>query len=65
MLELKADPAYAHLEQGSDEHSGKLAAANIRRELKKAYPGIKFSVRKEHYGSVNIFYPKASSPSQT
>jgi hypothetical protein len=31
-------------------------------EVQKAYPGIKFSVRKEHYGSVNIFYPEGFEP---
>lgn len=43
-----------HLEQGNDCWSGKLAAVNIRKELKKAFPKIKFSVRKTHYGSLNI-----------
>jgi len=51
---LKAQPEVAHLEQGDDRHSGKLAAKNIRNELKRAFPAIKFSVRKEHYGNVNV-----------
>lgn len=55
---LRVDPAYAHLEQGDDQYGGKLAAANIRRELKKAFPGVKFSVRKPYYGSVDITFPK-------
>lgn len=44
---LRKDPAYSHLEQtGQDKHGcARQAAANIRAELKKAFPGIKFSVR--------------------
>lgn len=51
---LRIDPQHAHLEQGGDESSGKLAAKNIRTELKRAFPGIKFSVRKWHHGSVSV-----------
>lgn len=51
---LKVGPQHAHLEQGGDECSGKLAAKNIRTELKRAFPGIKFSVRKWHHGSVSV-----------
>jgi Large polyvalent protein associated domain 30/Large polyvalent protein associated domain 29 len=51
---LQNAPEYEHLKQGCDEYSGKLAGSNIRIELKKAFPGIKFSVRKEHHGSLNI-----------
>lgn len=51
---LKADPAYAHLEQGDDDWSGKLAAKNIRAALRKCFPVVKFSVRKTDYGSVSI-----------
>ena len=51
---LKTDPAYSHLSQGEDSYSGKLAAKNIRVELKKAFPGVKFSVRKAHFGSIDI-----------
>lgn len=49
---LKTAPEYAHLEQGSCS-SGKLAAKNIRKELKQ-FKGIKFSVRNRHYGSVDV-----------
>lgn len=49
---LKSAPEYAHLEQGSCS-SGKLAAKNIRKELKQ-FKGIKFSVRNRHYGSVDV-----------
>lgn len=51
---LKTDQAFAHLQQGGDIYSGKLAAANIRKELKLAFPGMKFSVKKSTYGSVYI-----------
>ena len=51
---LKAEPQYAHLEQGEDQSSGKLAAKNIRKDLKRTFPDIKFSVRKDHHGSVNV-----------
>jgi len=50
-----------HPELETTEKSGKsshaLGAANIRRELKKTFPGVKFSVRSESYSggdSINI-----------
>ncbi|MCY1494476.1 hypothetical protein D9M68_283480 [compost metagenome] len=49
---LKTAPELAHLKQGDDRYSGKLAAANLRAELRRAFPKTKFSVRKPHYGSV-------------
>ncbi len=39
---------YPHLQQGQ---GAKIAAVNIRRLLKSAFPGVKFSVRTE-YGSM-------------
>ncbi|EQB33585.1 hypothetical protein M529_03680 [Sphingobium ummariense RL-3] len=51
---LRADPAHARLKQGDDSASGKLAAQNIRAELKAAFPGIRFGVRKAHWGSVSV-----------
>lgn len=51
---LRTNPDYAHLTQGEDVHSGKLAASNIRKELKRVFPTVKFSVRKAHYGSVDV-----------
>ena len=44
---------FAHLTQGDDRYSGKLAASNIRTELRRAFPGVKFSVRKSSHGTVN------------
>lgn len=49
---LKIAAEYSQLEQG-DCSSGKLAAKNIRKELKQ-FKGVKFSVRNRHYGSVNV-----------
>lgn len=47
-------PELKHLTQGDDVYSGKLAAANMRAALRKAFPKVKFSVRKRHYGSVSV-----------
>jgi hypothetical protein len=47
---------YKHLLKKSDKPDyspGRLAAENIRRELKAAYPGVKFNVRSD-YNSVRI-----------
>ncbi len=41
---------YAHLQQGD---GGKVGAANIRKELKKAFPGVKFSVTST-YNSISV-----------
>lgn len=49
---LRTAPEYSHLEQGECS-SGKLAAKNIRKELKQ-FKGVKFSVRNPHYGSVDV-----------
>lgn len=49
---LKTAEEYAYLEQGNCS-SGKLAAKNIRKELKQ-FKGVKFSVRNRHYGSVDV-----------
>ncbi|AVF38186.1 LPD29 domain-containing protein [Rahnella sikkimica] len=49
---LRTAPEYAKLEQGECS-SGKLAAKNIRKELKQ-FTGVKFSVRNPHYGSVDV-----------
>lgn len=54
---LKTNPAYNHIEQikaGTYGSCGKLVASNLRKEFKKFFPGVKFSVRKEHHGSVRI-----------
>ena len=51
---LKTDPAFSHLSQGDDNWSGKLAAKNIRADLRLKFNGVKFSVRVTHYGSLSI-----------
>jgi hypothetical protein len=51
---LRARPELAKLEQGDDTSSGTLAAKNIRAQLRAAFPRVKFSVRKRHYGAVSI-----------
>lgn len=51
---LQIAPELAALEQGDDRYSGTLAAKNLRKQLKAAFPGVTFSVRKRHYGSVTI-----------
>lgn len=51
---LKASPEFAHLVQGDDRYSGVLAGKNIRQVLKRAFPAVKFSVRKTSYGSLAI-----------
>jgi len=57
---LKTSPEFAHFEQGNDPYSGKLAVRNIRKELKKEFGEIKFSVRNPNYGTIKITYPKNS-----
>ncbi|MCY1395961.1 hypothetical protein D9M71_109200 [compost metagenome] len=51
---LQSAPEMAHLTQGDDIYSGKLAAQNMRAALRKAFPKVKFSVRKTSYGSVTV-----------
>lgn len=51
---FKTAAQYKDFIQGDDKYSGKLAARNIRMELKTSFKGIKFSVRKTHYGSLSV-----------
>lgn len=44
-VQLAAD--YSHLTQGD---GGKVGAANVRKELRKAFPGVKFSVTSSYNG---------------
>ncbi len=57
---LKNNPEYKHLVPipHEERYSVKLVAANIRRDLKKHFPDIKFSVRSESHGCVCVRYPK-------
>ncbi|WP_052130604.1 LPD29 domain-containing protein [Erwinia typographi] len=49
---LKAAPEYKHLSQ--EKNGAVQVAVNIRRELKKAFPGVKFSVTTRSCDCVNI-----------
>lgn len=49
---IKVAPEYDKLTQGSN--GATQVASNIRKELKAAFPSVKFSVRKNHYDSVNV-----------
>jgi len=53
-LKQKDDLAFLVRTQGDDTTSGKTVAVNIRLELKRAFPATKFSVRRPHYGVVNV-----------
>lgn len=55
VLELRANPEYSHLKQTSPVSVGShtLAASNIRAELKKAFPGVKFSVTSKSFANGN------------
>lgn len=60
---LRTREDLAHLAQLADG-SGATAAANIRKELKRAFGGVKFSVRKERYGSVLISWTDGPTVAQ-
>jgi hypothetical protein len=67
VLALRADPQYAYLQQtGPDSSSSgsKLVAVNLRRQLKKVCPGIKFSVTMHGYDSVNIVWTDGPTNAQ-
>ena len=51
---LRHAPEHARLRQGDDRHSGKLAAANIRVQLRQSFPGVRFSVRNTDHGSIYV-----------
>jgi Large polyvalent protein associated domain 30/Large polyvalent protein associated domain 29 len=64
---LRADPKYKHLQQTGPQngvHSSKLVAINIRRELKAAFPGVKFSVRVDHHSEVITTWMDGPIPSE-
>jgi hypothetical protein len=52
--ELRDDPRYSRLKHGSDPTSGRLAATNIRTELKSAHPDVAFTVRRLSCGDISI-----------
>ena len=54
LARLRSAPEHAALRQGDERHGGKLAAANLRVELRCAFPGVNFSVRVPHHGSICV-----------
>lgn len=61
---LRVAPEFAKLDQGDDRYSGKLAAKNLRQQLKAAFPGVRFSVRVHHYGSVVMSWTDGPTTAQ-
>lgn len=55
VLALRSNSKYSHLKQTSPVSMGShtLAASNIRAELKKAFPGVKFSVTSKSFAGGN------------
>lgn len=63
---LRADPLYSELQQTGPEnttHGGKLVAINVRRQLKAAFPGTKFSV-KSTYDSLSVTWTDGPTTAQ-
>lgn len=62
---LKVDPALAHLEALSD-NTGRSdqAPKNIRKDLKKHFPGVKFSVRTSRSSSVTVSWTDGPTDAQ-
>lgn len=56
--EYETSPKYAHLTQIKDtkKYGATLSAMNIRADLKKYFPGIKFSVKSKTYAGGNSVY---------
>ncbi len=67
VLALRAEPQHAYLQQTGPDYSSsgsKLAAVNLRRQLKMAYPGTKFSVTMHGYDSVSIVWTDGPTNAQ-
>lgn len=67
IADLKKKYPYLELAETSKKTPWALGASNIRRELKKAFPGIKFSVRSSAYSmgcSIDIGWPRSTGVSQ-
>lgn len=50
---MRVAPEFKHLDQSRELHSNKRAVKNVRASLKKAFPGVKFSVRSD-YSEVRV-----------
>lgn len=62
---LKVDPALAHLEALSDNTGrSEQAPKNIRKDLKKHFPGVKFSVRTSRSSSVTVSWTDGPTDAQ-
>ncbi|GBQ81718.1 LPD29 domain-containing protein [Asaia bogorensis] len=61
--DLKADPAYADLEQGGSQGGG-LAVKNIRKLLKAAFKTTKFSIRNPEEGCIYVRWRGGPSEDQ-
>jgi hypothetical protein len=65
VVALRSDPDYSFLQQvttDSRSAGSKLVAINLRRQLKKAFPGVKFSVTMDGYDSVRIEWTDGPRP---
>lgn len=51
---FRTNPDYAHLSPLTEKYDSKGATNNIRKHLKKLFPGVKFSVRNERGSSVAV-----------
>lgn len=61
---LKVDPKFSHLEQRG-EGCPAAAVKNIRKDLKKHFPGVKFSVRQSRgYSSVTVAWTDGPTAAQ-
>ena len=63
-VNLRNSPDNAHLTPGDDQHSGLLAAKNIRAALALRFPGLAFRVRKRGFGCVVISWADGPKESQ-
>jgi ribosomal protein L15 len=64
--EFRKDPKYAHLVKVGERErcsGGKLVAVNIRTELKRHFPKVKFRVTSD-YNSVNVKWENGPSPAK-
>lgn len=53
---LRNDAQYAHLSKSNESgiHNPTLVAINIKKELKKAFPNLKFSVKQSRRGNIDV-----------
>ena len=61
---IKTAPEFAHLTQYGEYAKDTDIAKNIRADLKKYFPGVKFSVRKNHYNSIDVCWTDGPTAAQ-